>query len=120
MIDRVAETGADERLVGRLAGDEPPENAHILCDLYVQSPDRGRCRRLTQEDLLGAPFVVSGEAAEAAPDELIGAVDCTYQLAAAPAGLTVPALRWRRRSALAEGDPGVRVILRDVVAALDS
>ena len=67
VIDRVAETGADERLVGHLAGDEPPKNAHILCDLYVQSPDRGRCRRVTQEDLLGAPFVVSGEAVEAAP-----------------------------------------------------
>lgn len=68
VIDRGAETEADARLVGHLAAHEAPENARILCELYMESPDRGRCRRLTQEDLLGVPFVVSGEAVEAAPN----------------------------------------------------
>jgi len=51
VIDRVAGTRKDARVVGRLGRDEPPENAKLLADLYVKDPSRGHCRGLTNADL---------------------------------------------------------------------
>jgi hypothetical protein len=53
VVDRTLVGGMDGRLVGHLAPDEPPENARILCQLYLEWPERGRCRRLTEEDMCG-------------------------------------------------------------------
>jgi hypothetical protein len=51
VIDRFAESGYDPRLVGRLHGDEPAENARLLADLYLHDERRGRCRPVTDADL---------------------------------------------------------------------
>lgn len=51
VVDRLAGTHADARLLGRLAADEPRENAQILCALYLADESRGRCRPVTRADL---------------------------------------------------------------------
>lgn len=60
VIDRLAETHADARLVGRLEADEPPQNARILTDLYLADPSRGRCRPVNPEDFKDAPCTDMG------------------------------------------------------------
>jgi hypothetical protein len=55
LIDRHAGTHDDARLVGRLEAEEPPENAEILTRLYLQDPNRGRCRPVAEEDLHAPP-----------------------------------------------------------------
>jgi hypothetical protein len=51
VIDRLAGTGYDPRLVGRLHADEPAENARLLAHLYLNDEQRGRCRPVTDADL---------------------------------------------------------------------
>jgi hypothetical protein len=55
VVDRLSRTHGDARLLARLAADEPGENAHILCALYLADESRGRCRRVTGADLDLAP-----------------------------------------------------------------
>jgi hypothetical protein len=50
VVDRLVDTHADGRLIAHLAADEPPENARIVCELYLVDDSRGRCRRVTSED----------------------------------------------------------------------
>jgi DNA-binding winged helix-turn-helix (wHTH) protein len=50
VVDRLADTRADDRLIAHLAADEPPENARLVCALYLADDTRGRCRRVTSED----------------------------------------------------------------------
>jgi hypothetical protein len=50
VVDRLLDTPADDRLIARLAADEPSENARIVCELYLADDSRGRCRRVTPED----------------------------------------------------------------------
>jgi hypothetical protein len=56
VIDRLAYTLGDERLVAHLAADEPSENARIVASLYLADADGRSCRRLTSEDLETMPF----------------------------------------------------------------
>jgi hypothetical protein len=56
VVDRDAFTWGDRRLVAHLASDEPLENAHIVCRHYLQDRRVRRCRALSPEDLLTAPF----------------------------------------------------------------
>jgi hypothetical protein len=51
ILDRVAETGSDPRMVAVLRRDEPPGNPRLICALYLADETRGRCRALTAEDL---------------------------------------------------------------------
>lgn len=59
LLDRDALTRGDPRLVAHLAPDEPPENARILCALYLADASRGRCRRLSAQDLRTLPPEIS-------------------------------------------------------------
>lgn len=121
MIDRAALSGADERLVGHLAADEPAENARILCDLYLRSPDRGRCAKLTDEHLLSEPLSTpSGPTGAGEHRGLRDPAGHTYCLAAASGARRFLELRWRRVMPSAPEGPGTPVSLRDVVAALES
>jgi hypothetical protein len=51
VIDRLAVSKADARLVGEIARDEPHENARILCEVYLADEQRGICRALAPDDL---------------------------------------------------------------------
>jgi hypothetical protein len=52
VIDREARSRRDPRLVAALAPDEPPENAAIVCRLYLSHPDGRYARAVTSDDLL--------------------------------------------------------------------
>ena len=56
VVDRLAGTLGDERLVAHLAADEPAENAPIVGSLYLADVHGRRCRRLAAKDLATAPF----------------------------------------------------------------
>jgi hypothetical protein len=102
VIDRLAHTLGDERLLAHLSADEPIENARIVSALYLADERRPRCRRLASDDLKTASS--EGHAArEAASSDL--ALDeaaltdrhgRTYRLAVAPAAGSIPELHWYR------------------------
>lgn len=54
VIDRETKTLGDPRLVAALWPDEPPENAALVCRLYLADPAGRYCRALKREDLLVA------------------------------------------------------------------
>jgi hypothetical protein len=70
VIDRFASSGWDPRLVGRLHADEPAENARLLAHLYLHDERRGRCRPVTDADLMAS---VDGDVASVNADVRWGA-----------------------------------------------
>ena len=50
VVDYQLGTLSDGRLVAHLAPDEPPENAQIVCELYLADDAKGRCRAVTREN----------------------------------------------------------------------
>ncbi len=104
VVDRDAATLGDRRLVAHLAADEPVENAGVVCRDYLRDPRGRRCRPVTPEDLLAAPFSEGGarensELGSAPPPEMVELLDrhgWVHRLEAFDAGMSIPQLRWRR------------------------
>ncbi len=104
VLDCDATTLGDRRLVAHLAADEPAENASLVCRHYLRDCHSLRCRPVTPEDLLTAPFsaVCAQGGREPCPAPPPGAAElldrhgCLHRLAAFDAGLSIPELRWRR------------------------
>ncbi len=128
VVDRDAMTLGDRRLVARIAADEPAENATLVCALYLQDAHRGRCRRVTMEDLMGR---VSPEESEesrrfALETDLVarnGATeqDVVYRLELARTDAATRELRWCRRSRRGRSLPTpIPVCLREAIGALES
>jgi hypothetical protein len=61
VVDRSTQTQDDARLVAQLGADEPRENAQIVSRLYLADPSRGRCRRVTDDDMGEAVPSLGGE-----------------------------------------------------------
>jgi len=124
VVDRDAETLGDRRLVAHLGTDEPPENAAVVCRLYLDGAKAsGRhCRSLRGEDLRTAPL-----AQEDTPEwtsyqrdrrgELLDRDGRLHQLELVQTGMSIPELRWQRLSSR-EGEQR-SVSVRDVIAALE-
>jgi hypothetical protein len=51
VVDRDSLTLADSRLVACIQADEPSENAGVVCALYLDDENRGRCRQVAPQDL---------------------------------------------------------------------
>jgi len=128
VIDRLAVTFADKRLVAHLAADEPAENARIVCSLFL-SDERSRCcRRLEPQDLQTAP-PLAGEthaitepnaAAQTDGAPLLDRHSYTYELESRPTGMSVPELRWWR-IAPGNGDrPPQTISVRAAIGSLES
>lgn len=125
VVDRDATTLCDRRLVAHLAPDEPPENAALVCEHYLRDTDGHWCRRVVAEDLEVVPF---GNAEEQEPHSgvsiseraLIDKHARTYRLEPCSTGMTIPELRWCRRSPGAEGAPAEIVSMRETIASLES
>jgi hypothetical protein len=125
VVDRDASTLGDWRLVAHLAADEPPENAAIVCEHYLCDTAGHWCRRVTAEDLWETPF---GEDEEQEPDPeaeatpspavLTDRQGSTYRLELCSADMSIPELRWHRRSSTAERSEPVG--MREVIASLES
>jgi hypothetical protein len=129
VVDRDATTREDLRLVAHLAADEPPENAAILCDHYLRDTTGHWCRRVTPEDLRGAPCAEAEEQdpqAEATPcaGTLTDRQGRSYRLELCLAEMSIPELRWHRRSPVVVGkkpaETAESVTMREAIASLES
>jgi hypothetical protein len=122
VIDRFAGTHIDSRLVARLQPDEPSENARIVCELYLADETKGRCRRMTAEDLTPSRRVTTppdGTCGMSSREPLRDCDGYAYRIRRVPTedGLT-PELRWTRST-----NPGNQfevVRLREIIAHLEA
>jgi hypothetical protein len=131
VVDRDALTLGDRRLVAHLAVDEPAENAALVCAHYLRDARRGRCRRVTAEDLTGKPFFEEDEESQGVAREidLVGRrgdaeENVVYRLEPARTDTAALELRWRRhvRRGPPVGSPvaPTTVCLREAIGALES
>ncbi len=98
MVDRIAGTHDDDRLIAHLSADEPPENAAIVCGLYLRQDRQGCCRRLMAEDVRIDPAAADLEPENDASDGPDGGLSIDsagdlYRLQSAPDGSSLPQLR---------------------------
>jgi hypothetical protein len=124
VIDRDRRTHGDARLVAHLAADEPAENAALTCARYLQDTNARtcRCRLLTAEDALVAPFAAQPEAEElpaTADEPLLDPRGRSYSLELVQTGTSIPQLRWCRR-AHDQAPPPEPLSLREAIAAVES
>lgn len=128
VIDRLAATLGDERLVAHLAADEPAENASVVTSLYLADSEGRFCRRLDADDLTSDPFragradpaLALEQRCEPGEAQLVDARGYTYCLQATRNGSSIRELRWYRHPA---GDAGGRpelVSVRHVIGSLES
>ena len=129
VVDRDAVTLGDRRLVAHLAADEPSENAALVCEHYLHDEHRGRCRRVSAEDLTGRPSTAQGpQPGPASEDphraELLGRRgderDYVYRLELVRTEHAEAELRWRRHSRRAGPAAPTPVCVRDVIGAVES
>jgi hypothetical protein len=123
VVDYQLGTLSDGRLIAHLAPDEPPENAHIVCELYLADDTKGRCRPVTPEDFdltRHATPPPPGAHAPTAVDVLIDAEDHVYRIRELPTLETMPELRWTRSREPGREFAFDAVSFRDVVAAVEA
>jgi hypothetical protein len=110
----------DARVVGRIAREEPVENASLLAAMYAADELRGRPRALSAHDLAASGQPRPGQSAErpqrAAP--LLDAQGNDYSIRPTQGG-SLAELRWTCTQPRAS-DPGTPVSLRSTVGALES
>ncbi|MHB8492794.1 MAG: hypothetical protein ACYDA6_11365 [Solirubrobacteraceae bacterium] len=119
VIDRLAGTHADIRLVAHLAPDEPPENARIVCAMYLADERRGNCRHVSAQDLEFAPFAQPSPDVTDTPSPdrpLLDADGVAYRIADVSTNGSFPELRWTRVLNAGREHPFEPLTLRDVVA----
>jgi hypothetical protein len=111
--------GGDARLLARLAADEPPENALLIARMYIEDPQRRRCRHLTHADLNGHDAQPTRDDEVAAwQTPLVAGLGTTFRIRPIPRRGT-PSLRWtEQRDSV--GGATRPVALRHVVARLES
>jgi hypothetical protein len=126
VIDRLTRTRSDRRLVAHLAADEPPQNARIICSLFLADERSRKCRGLTAGDLEINPFVSSairslGELHIAATAAEASALQdrhgSTYRLQPVRADLSIPELRWVRHSQ--DDRPDEAIGVREAIGSLE-
>jgi hypothetical protein len=121
VVDRLARTAGDGRVVACLAPDEPPENASIVADLYLADESKGRCRLLTPEDLVltrSVSSLASTTSTVLKHSPLLDGGGYCYRIRELAVGRSVPELRWARSRLHDEQDSPETVTLRDVIAHL--
>lgn len=118
VVDRLAGTHADARLLAHLAPDEPPGNARLLCSMYLADRSRGRCRPVTAEDRSVAPFATPPAADDDIFDRpLFDATGVAYRIRTVAVAGSSTELCWTRSQDPEGGEFDV-VTLRHVVGAL--
>jgi len=123
VVDRLAETLGDARLVARLSPDEPHENARIVAEMYLTDETRGRCRRLTDEDWQ-APSpsdpAPSPQRAWVAHESLPDTAGHSYRIASVLQTRSCSQLRWTSEGGWPVNETPEPISLREVIAALES
>jgi hypothetical protein len=122
VLDRAADAHEDARLVGRLAADEPGQNAQLLAALYLKDPGRGRCRRLISVDLQAVPreppIVGAGVVRWDVP--LVAGSGVIFQLQAVSSDVGCAVVGWTKTGATNGGGLADRASLRHVVGELQA
>lgn len=128
VVDRDGLTLGDRRLVAHLAADEPAENAALICAHYLRDRRRGRCRRVTVEDLTGGSSVDYDESKPVTNEnphrtELVdrrGADSpSVYRLELVRTDTSSIELRWRRHPRRGGPMAPTPVCLREVIGAIE-
>jgi hypothetical protein len=123
VVDRLARTAGDGRVVAHLAASEPPENASIIAEMYLADGERrGRCRLMSTDDLArtrpaSSPASTESTVLEHTP--LLDGEGYCFGIRELTTGRSVPELRWARSRLHDEQEPHDLVTLRDVVARLE-
>jgi hypothetical protein len=127
VVDRDSMARDDCRLVAHLGADEPYENAAVVCRSYLERAPREaiRCRPLSAEDTLRAPFAEGPEdevldCAEQCSRRELAADGCSFVLELVRGALSIPELRWRRHPPPGVSRAGETVSLREAIAHLES
>ncbi len=130
VIDREELTLGDRRLVACLSRDEPSSNAALVCALYLDDRNRGRCRQVQPEDLIDLPAQAPEGVEPSSPGSSYaspltacaegGEEESVYSLEPVPVDRMVGELRWQMRSRANPDAPTRPVSLRHVVAAIES
>ncbi|HEY2768303.1 MAG TPA: hypothetical protein VGI76_08600 [Solirubrobacteraceae bacterium] len=123
VVDRLAGTPSDGRVVAHLAASEPSENASIVAEMYLADGERrGRCRLLSADDLTRtrpASSPASSENTVLEHTPLLDGEGYYFRLRELATGCSVPELRWARSHLHDEQEPPAVVTLRDVVGGLE-
>ncbi|MHB8233481.1 MAG: hypothetical protein ACYDHT_02390 [Solirubrobacteraceae bacterium] len=122
IVDRLAETLGDARLVARLYPNEPYENARIVSEMYLADETRGCCRRLTDEDWIQGGVTDPASSRERAGDQhdpLLDGAGRLYRIAIVYEPPSFSELRWTRGSNMSDTAGFAPVALREVIAALE-
>ncbi len=99
VVDYQHGTLSDGRLVAHLPADEPPENAQIVCELYLADDTKGRCCAVTAEDFDLTRHATAPSPADDAPTALDAVNDAdghVYRIRELPTLETMSELRWTR------------------------
>ncbi|MGA9284871.1 MAG: hypothetical protein WBV85_05460 [Solirubrobacteraceae bacterium] len=123
VLDRDATTLGDRRLLAHLAPDEAPENAVLVCRLYLEDIAGRWCRRVEPSDLERVPFAPSEHPTQSDPATLevrVQARGFVYRLGPVRGERTTAQLRWSRGSSNSDGCEWEQVKLRDVVGAFEN
>ena len=117
LVDRLAGGLGGSRLLAHLEADEPAQNAHLVCRMYLADADRG-CRRLTANDLKMPPLHEPPIEAADVQSELRDTAGNLYRIR--PVEGQPRRLRWTRNSPGAHPDRFDVLSLRDLVGALEA
>jgi hypothetical protein len=125
VLDRDPLTQGGELLVAHLGADEPTSNAALVCERYLGDSRRGRCRRVTSEDLTREPYTTADAAPALTGDEVLRRElldprgEYVYRLELVRAG-AIAQLRWGRRVHDERNESPRSVSLRKVVGSIES
>jgi hypothetical protein len=124
VLDRDAITLGDRRLLAHLAADEPPENAALVSRCFMLQARRARCpcRRLGEADLRVIPFAGEHEALDrelTAEETLRDATGRCYRIEPLAGEMSIPELRWCRRSAGSGDGEREALSVRETIACLE-
>lgn len=127
VVDRDASTRGDRRLLAHIPADEPPENAALVCRLYLADEGSRTCRPLRAEDFKRAPLAGPCDPCEAAASEREGSERPLaherqlYRIRPHRVQRSEPTeLRWSRRAVGRPGEPWAPLTLREVLTSLES
>lgn len=131
VIDRDSVTLGDRRLVAHLAGDEPAENAQLVCEQYLADTGGRWCRRVRPEDLDLMPDPAddgvyvnqspadaeTAEGREGAP--ILDRHSRRYRLQLVSTRMSIPEMRWQQYPPAGHQGPARVISVRHVIAAME-
>jgi hypothetical protein len=121
VVDCLAHTAKDGRVVAHLMASEPPENASIIVGMYLADDRKGHCSLLSTEDLArirNASSRAGSATTVLKRSPLLDGDGYCYRILELSSAGSVPELRWARLRLHGDEDPPDPLTLRDLVGRL--